>query len=194
MLCAGLLQSLLVAACLGLTPVLQCIPSAVLWGYFAFMALESLQGSQFWERLLYLLTDPARRYRCVCQMWCIRSSVTALPCADTSDWARPAARLLEQGHAPYVETLPIRAVAAFTLFQLAYLGLVYGITWIPIAGFLFPLPIIALVPIRTYLLPKVMERPKARSLAVVMRTLQRAWFPWAGVLQGCATGAGCIGI
>ena len=52
------------AACLGLTPVLQCIPSAVLWGYFAFMALESLQGSQFWERLLYLLTDPAKRYRC----------------------------------------------------------------------------------------------------------------------------------
>jgi hypothetical protein len=60
----GLLQSLLVAACLGLTPVLQRIPSAVLWGYFAFMALESLQGSQFWECLLYLLTDPAKRYRC----------------------------------------------------------------------------------------------------------------------------------
>ena len=61
--CAGLLQSLLVAACLGLTPVLQRIPSAVLWGYFAFMALESLKGSQFWERMLYLLTDPAKRYR-----------------------------------------------------------------------------------------------------------------------------------
>jgi hypothetical protein len=64
-------------------------------------------------------------------------------------------RLLEQGHAPYVETVPFRAVAAFTLCQLVYLLIVYGITWIPIAGFLFPLPIIALIPIRTYLLPKV---------------------------------------
>ena len=60
---AGLLQSLLVAACLGLTMVIRLIPSAVLWGYFAFMALESLAGSQFWERLVYLVTDPAKRYR-----------------------------------------------------------------------------------------------------------------------------------
>ena len=61
---AGLLQSLLVAVCLGLTMVLRLIPSAVLWGYFAFMALESLKGSQFWERMIYLATDPAKRYRC----------------------------------------------------------------------------------------------------------------------------------
>ena len=64
---AGLLQSLLVAVCLGLTMVLRLIPSAVLWGYFAFMALESLKGSQFWERLVYLVTDPAKRYRCAPQ-------------------------------------------------------------------------------------------------------------------------------
>jgi len=43
--------------------VIRLIPSAVLWGYFAFMALESLGGSQFWERLVYLVTDPAKRYR-----------------------------------------------------------------------------------------------------------------------------------
>ena len=65
MMPAGLLQSLLVAVCLGLTMVLRLIPSAVLWGYFAFMALESLKGSQFWERLVYLVTDPAKRFRCV---------------------------------------------------------------------------------------------------------------------------------
>lgn len=58
-----------------------------------------------------------------------------------------------------MEMVPFGAVAAFTTFQLVYLLIVYGITWIPIAGFLFPLPIIALVPIRTYLLPKV-GRPK----------------------------------
>ncbi|KAK9917031.1 hypothetical protein WJX75_000146 [Coccomyxa subellipsoidea] len=131
----GLVQSLLVGMCLGLTMAIRLIPSAVLWGYFAFMALESLAGSQFWDRLLYLATDPAKRYR-----------------------------LLEQGHAPYVETVPFRAVAAFTLCQLVYLLIVYGITWIPIAGFLFPLPIIALIPIRTYLLPKVFSANTLREL------------------------------
>lgn len=59
----GLVQSLLVAACLGVTMGIRLIPSAVLWGYFAFMALESLSGSQFWDRLLYLATDPSKRYR-----------------------------------------------------------------------------------------------------------------------------------
>ncbi len=67
-------------------------------------------------------------------------------------------RLLEEEHAAYVETVPFRAMAGFTLFQVAYLLFVYGITWIPIAGFLFPLPIIALIPIRSYILPKVSHR------------------------------------
>ncbi len=56
--------------------VLRLIPSAVLWGYFAFMALESLNGSQFWERLLYLVTDPAKRYRCALQY--LRNQVPAM--------------------------------------------------------------------------------------------------------------------
>lgn len=53
------------------TSPLPPLPTAV--GYFAFMALESLPGSQFWDRFLLLLTDPA---------------------------CRPA--LLERGHAPYL--------------------------------------------------------------------------------------------
>lgn len=39
-------QSLFVAICLGLTPAIKLVPTAVLWGYFAFMSLESLPGSQ----------------------------------------------------------------------------------------------------------------------------------------------------
>jgi hypothetical protein len=58
---SNLLQSLLLAVCLGITPAIQRIPTAVLWGYFVFMAVESLAGSQLWERLLLLLTDPKRR-------------------------------------------------------------------------------------------------------------------------------------
>jgi hypothetical protein len=57
----NLLQSLLLAVCLGITPAIQLIPTAVLWGYFIFMAAESLAGSQLWERLLVVLTDPQRR-------------------------------------------------------------------------------------------------------------------------------------
>jgi hypothetical protein len=41
--------------------LLQAIPTGVLWGYFAFMAVESLPGSQLWERTLLLATDPKRR-------------------------------------------------------------------------------------------------------------------------------------
>ena len=55
---ANLFQSLLIGACLGLTPAIRWIPTSLLWSYFAFMALESLPGSQLWERTLLLLTDP----------------------------------------------------------------------------------------------------------------------------------------
>lgn len=60
----ALLQSLMVGACLGITPAIKCIPTSVLWGYFAYMAIESLPGSQFWSRLLLLFTDPRIRKRC----------------------------------------------------------------------------------------------------------------------------------
>jgi len=49
--------------------------------------------------------------------------------------------------------VPLKAIALFTLFQTAYLLLCFGITWIPIAGVLFPLLIMLLVPVRQYFLP-----------------------------------------
>ena len=60
---SNLLQALMVAACVAAMPVLKKIPTSVLWGYFAFMAIESLPGNQFWERILYLFTAPSRRYK-----------------------------------------------------------------------------------------------------------------------------------
>lgn len=121
---SNLLQALMVAVCVAAMPVLKKIPTSVLWGYFAFMAIESLPGNQFWERILYLFTAPSRRYK-----------------------------LLEEHHATFVETVPLKAIALFTLFQTAYLLLCFGITWIPIAGVLFPLLIMLLVPVRQYFLP-----------------------------------------
>lgn len=60
---SNLMQSLLVAACVAAMPALRKIPTSVLSGYFAYMAIESLPGNQFWERLCLLVTAPSRRYK-----------------------------------------------------------------------------------------------------------------------------------
>ncbi|XP_027354140.1 boron transporter 1-like isoform X3 [Abrus precatorius] len=132
---SNLLQALMVGACVAAMPLLKKIPTSVLWGYFAFMAIESLPGNQFWERILYLFTAPSRRYK-----------------------------LLEEYHATFVETVPFKTVAMFTLFQTGYLLLCFGITWIPIAGVLFPLLIMLLVPVRQYFLPKFFKGAHLQEL------------------------------
>ncbi|KAJ0111475.1 hypothetical protein Patl1_00826 [Pistacia atlantica] len=116
---SNLLQAILVGACVAAMPVLKMIPTAVLWGYFAFMAIESLPGNQFWERILLLFTAPSRRYK-----------------------------VLEEYHATFVETVPFKAIAVFTIFQTIYLLTCFGLTWIPIAGLMFPVMIMLLVPER----------------------------------------------
>ncbi|KAK6787728.1 hypothetical protein RDI58_016253 [Solanum bulbocastanum] len=132
---SNLLQALMVGACVAAMPILKRIPSSVLWGYFAFMAIESLPGNQFWERILLLFTAPGRRYK-----------------------------VLEDNHATFVETVPFKTIAWFTLFQTVYLLLCFGITWIPIAGVLFPLLIMLLVPVRQYLLPKFFKGAHLQDL------------------------------
>ncbi|XP_074289686.1 putative boron transporter 7 [Silene latifolia] len=123
---SNLIQSLFVALAVGAIPIIKTIPTSVLWGYFAFMSIDSLPGNQFWERLLLLFVAPSRRYK-----------------------------VLEGDHASFVESVPFKYIAAFTAFQLAYFLFCFGITWIPIVGILFPLPFFFLIPIREYLLPKV---------------------------------------
>ncbi|KAH0466071.1 hypothetical protein IEQ34_006174 [Dendrobium chrysotoxum] len=125
---SNLLQSAMVGCCVAAMPILKKIPTSVLWGYFAFMAIESLPGNQFWERILLLFTAPSRRYK-----------------------------VLEDYHATFVETVPFKTITAFTLFQTAYLLVCFGITWIPIAGVLFPLMIMLLVPARQYFLPRLFK-------------------------------------
>jgi hypothetical protein len=60
---SNLLQSLLVAGCIGVTPLIQRIPTSVLWGYFAYMSVDSVPGNQFWERIQLLFITPQRRYK-----------------------------------------------------------------------------------------------------------------------------------
>ncbi|KAL2936039.1 Boron transporter 1 [Bienertia sinuspersici] len=68
---SNLLQSIMVGGCVAAMPVLKKIPTAVLWGYFAFMAIESLPGNQ----------------------------------------------VLEEQHATFIDTVPFKTIALFTLFQ-----------------------------------------------------------------------------
>nr|XP_009786677.1 PREDICTED: boron transporter 4-like isoform X3 [Nicotiana sylvestris] len=60
---SNLLQSLLVAASVGAMPVIKKIPTSVLWGYFAYMAIDSLPGNQLWERIFLLFITPSRRFK-----------------------------------------------------------------------------------------------------------------------------------
>lgn len=132
---SNLLQSTMVGCCVAAMPILKMIPTSVLWGYFAFMAIESLPGNQFWERILLLFTAPSRRYK-----------------------------VLEEYHASFVETVPFRTIATFTIFQTTYLLMCFGITWVPLAGVLFPLLIMLLVPVRQYLLPKFFKGAHLQDL------------------------------
>ncbi|KAJ4973351.1 hypothetical protein NE237_006525 [Protea cynaroides] len=131
---SNLLQALMVGGCVAAMPLIKKIPTSVLWGYFAFMAIESLPGNQFWERILLLFTAPSRR-----------------------------CKLLEY-HATFVETVPFKAIATFTIFQTVYLLLCFGLTWIPIAGVLFPLLIMLLVPLRQYVLPRFFKGAHLQDL------------------------------
>ncbi|KAG4148190.1 hypothetical protein ERO13_D05G270840v2 [Gossypium hirsutum] len=129
------LPSLLVAASVCGMPAIKLIPTSVLWGYFAYMAIDSLSGNQFWERMLLLFIAPSRRYQ-----------------------------VLEHVHASFVESVLYQFIAIFTLFQFIYLRICFGVTWIPIAGILFPLPFFLLIIIRQYILPKLILPNYLRDL------------------------------
>eukprot|EP01018_Ginkgo_biloba_P009621 Gb_40707 [translate_table: standard] len=143
---SNLLQSAMVVSCVAAMPILKKIPTSVLWGYFAFMAIESLPGNQFWERILLLFTAPSRRYKYDFYEALLFNFALFSKCS--------APRVLQDYHATFIETVPFKAIAIFTIFQTIYLLACFGITWIPIAGVLFPLLIMLLVPVRQYVLPK----------------------------------------
>ncbi|KAM1331016.1 hypothetical protein ACFX2I_043613 [Malus domestica] len=88
--------------------------------------IYNLPGNQLWERLLLLSISPNQR----------------------------TSKVLESSHASFVELVPFKYIVAFTLFQLVYLLIYFGVTWIPIAGILFPLPFFLLISRREHLLPR----------------------------------------
>lgn len=64
----------------------------------------------------------------------------------------------------FIETVPFKTMAMFTLFQTAYLLVCFGITWVPVAGVLFPLMIMFLVPVRQYVLPNFFKGAHLQDL------------------------------
>lgn len=60
---SNLLQSLFVALLVFAVPIVKLMPSSLLWGYFAYMAIDSLHGNQFWQRIQLLLIAPSRLYK-----------------------------------------------------------------------------------------------------------------------------------
>ena len=63
-----------------------------------------------------------------------------------------------------MESVPFKTIAIFTIFQAVYLLVCFSITWIPIAGVLFPLMIMLLVPVRQYILPKFFKTVHLQDL------------------------------
>ncbi|XP_024398303.1 probable boron transporter 2 isoform X2 [Physcomitrium patens] len=132
---SNLLQSLMVGGCIAAMPALKRIPTSVLWGYFAFMAIEGLPGNQFWERVCLLVTAPSRRHK-----------------------------VLRNNHLMFVRTVPFKVIACFTLFQLAYMLSCFAWTWIPVGGVMFPILIMLLIPARQHILPRFFNRKHLQEL------------------------------
>jgi boron transporter len=63
-----------------------------------------------------------------------------------------------------VESVPPKTISGFTIFQFVYLLICFGITWIPIAGILFPVPFFLMILIRQYVLPKFFDPNHLREL------------------------------
>ena len=123
-------QSMFIFVTMFLTAAIRCIPRSVLWGYFAYMSIESLPGNQLWDRCLLMVTDP-RRYG-----------------------AGGGAGHENTQHL-FIRTVKFKTIILFTLLQLALLGGLWGITQAGIFGVTFPLFIMSLVPLRDYVIPKI---------------------------------------
>ncbi|KAK9666306.1 hypothetical protein RND81_14G176000 [Saponaria officinalis] len=135
---SNLLQSFLVVLSFFAMPAIRRMPSSLLWSYLAYMAISSLSGNQFWERIMLLFVPKGRLHK-----------------------------VLEKDHASYVETVPMKVITAFTTFQMVYLLICYGMTWIPLVGIIFPLPFFLLIIFRHLLLPKFFESHHLHELDAV---------------------------
>lgn len=133
----NLMQSLLCGGAMFATPALQTIPRSVLWGFFLFMAMDSLPGSQFYERMQLVFTDKTRL------------NSKRIPRSENNS---------------YLDKVPWDIVMKFTGLQFFAWCVVYGITWGKPWGIVFPLFIVALVPFRKYIMCNWFEKKHLKIL------------------------------
>ncbi|GJV45158.1 boron transporter 4-like protein [Tanacetum coccineum] len=72
--------------------------------------------------------------------------------------------VLKKVHASFVESIPFRSIVIFTIIQIVYFLLCFGVTWIPVVGILFPVPFFLLNSIRQHALPKLFQLYHLREL------------------------------
>lgn len=115
---------------------LNNVPTSVIWAFFAFMSIESLPGNELWDRIQIIMSDRKRRKQ-----------------------------FLETNHYVYLETVKFETVRMFTILQVVLLLCIWAITvWTGLFGISFPLWIMALVPFRSYVLPKFMDEKDLADL------------------------------
>ena len=99
-------------------------------GFFIYMAMESLPGSQFWERLQLFVTDKGR-----------------------------LVKLVRGAHNEYLDKVPQSVIFKFTFCQFFGFSVCYAISQIPTevapVGIFFPVLIMVLVPLRLHVFPKI---------------------------------------
>ena len=176
---ASLLQYLAILACAFAGPVMRLVPRGAIAGYFDFMAFEWVGDSEMVDRLRWLCSDASGRAS-------VRRPVAAfaaaaVPASSSSKASESASSSCPSSAAAAAAAPPLppppppppparwtraptKSIAAFTAFQLACVALVYALTWVPVAGILFPVPIMLFVPLRTYVLPRVFGRAQIELL------------------------------
>ena len=166
---ASLLQYLAILACAFAGPLMRLIPRAAIAGYFAFMAFEWVGDSEMVDRLRWLCSDAAGRASVRRPVAAFDAAVPEGASSSSSPTSSAAAAapppLPPPPPAPARWTrAPTKSIAAFTAFQLACVAGVYALTWVPVAGILFPVPIMLFVPLRTHVLPRVFGRAQIELL------------------------------
>ncbi|KAF5831757.1 hypothetical protein DUNSADRAFT_12627 [Dunaliella salina] len=100
------------------------------------MAITSFNGKQFWDRMTLAFTDRKHYHT-----------------------------LLHKGNAEYLKVVPYSIIMLFTALQFGWLaGLWALVTWAGVAGVAFPVPIVALIPIRMYVLPYLFKSEYLEAL------------------------------
>ena len=125
--------------------------------FFLFLSLSlSLSLFKQWvgdsemvDRLRWLCSDAAGRARVRRPVAAFAAAVPASPKTALPLPAPPPPPPPPPPAARWTRA-PTKSIAAFTAFQLVCVVLVYALTWVPVAGILFPVPIMLFVPLRTH--------------------------------------------